>query len=415
MATRAITFNPKNIDGSMYVDSTIQVQSDTLNGSINSVNTNLNNSLTVPTITYVPSAVPLPQNVYTITTPGAFPYATCYGYYYDVGLTNLIYILSISDSTPSTSLVCDATFANYQSYSGYADGTSNHVYTLTDSYHLVYCIQVTPSYYASFLNNTNYIYGVNFNYFVFSATNYNGLKLYFPTSNVPRWMFIVISNDYGSTWSAPIVPKQYLGNGNEVFTWMFNSDFTAKATGYRLIFANASSDTIDFGGVQWIINPSGVGLGNSTYPCNIVGKSLLFNNNPFPFLNNYPISSDDSTVITTSLTSTIRWALTCRITANKYPVFSVANAPSSSQLVLDILQNGTSIYGGSGAGHLPTIDVGSNNTGSTYSTVSSSCGLFYGTNSDGSRTFTEGDTIKFIVSSFGGTIATGLKVTIYNS
>ena len=66
-------------------------------------------------------------------------------------------------------------------------------------------------------------------------------------------------------------------------------------------------------------------------------------------------------------------------------------------------------------GHLPTIDIGSYNTGSTYSTVSSSCGLFYGTNSDGSRTFTEGDTIKFIVSSFGGTIATGLKVTIYNS
>ena len=124
---------------------------------------------------------------------------------------------------------------------------------------------------------------------------------------------------------------------------------------------------------------------------------------------------DDSTVITSSLTRTIRWSLTCRVTANKLPIFSVANAPSGTQLVLDILQNGTSVYGGGGAGHLPTIDIGSYNTGSTYSTVSSSSGLFNGNNSDGSRTFTEGDKIQFIVSSFSGTLASGLNCTIYIS
>ena len=55
MATRAITFNPKNIDGSMYVDSTIQVQSDTLNGSINSVSS-LINTLAPNSITYYPNS-----------------------------------------------------------------------------------------------------------------------------------------------------------------------------------------------------------------------------------------------------------------------------------------------------------------------------------------------------------------------
>jgi hypothetical protein len=419
MAKRAITFNPKNIDGSMYVDSTIQVQSDT----INNVSNQLNTISTIPTTAYKP-----PYPLTSFSTPMNFQINYIYysSYYHFSDATNVFDVFCNFPCSENQGLV---SLSTYDTFGGF-DTSPNHVCILDLTHATVTQIigQMPNDYassYASYLNFEKYlIYGVNFTYFFQDKIKFDGVKLYFPTSNTPVWIFVATSNDV-MTWcyDSYIPPLHYTGSGNEIYTWNFpiTSNFN-HYNYYRLIVASASNTYFDFGGAQWfelqsISIGSALGIGNALAPLNLTGTSLLMNNQPFPILPLIILSDEVTDIpINTILYQRktqirFRCPFTFRITQNKMPVFSLSKPPIINEFInLDIEINGHSIYGNIYSGNTqPRIVYGDNDNTGTYASS-------IGTLSAPSVYFNEGD---FITAYVSGTSLTctmrGLKLTIYNS
>ena len=246
------------------------------------------------------------------------------------------------------------------------------------------------------------------------TTNYNfqGINLYFPTGNVPRYMCILTSTDYVNFIDLK-GPHLYSGSGNEIHTWTFNSDYSTQAKIYKLVFVNASNTTIDFGGCQFFTTASSYKIGNSNYPINLVGTSLTWNGVPYPLFNNYQISDEITTVSTSTVVSVY---MPFAISLKNYdpvnlPIFTLTVPPVGATIFLDVLRNGTSIYA---SGHKPQIvpgGAGGYSTGLTYDATgaTSSCGLVNG----GYIRLNRGDVLTLMVTSFSGTGGKGLKLTLY--
>ena len=415
MATRAITFNPKNIDGSMYVDSTIQVQSDTLNGSINSVSS-LINTLAPNSITYYPSSA--------YTTFSNLSYGSGYVSLLQFTCGYFVYSIYCSDSISQNqgllSLLKYDSFGGYNTNNG---GTANNAFSARDTAHITNSsdLYYDPANLASFVQPDipHSIAGVTFTYyFVDGAKHFNGVNLLFPTINTPTWMFLFISNN-GSSWSLPFPAIKYTGNGNEIFRWTFPLAFTQAASFFRLVIASASNSSFDFSGAQFIKGTS-LGIGNSIYPCNLTGTSLLYNNSPFPIIPLVIITNETDSISNTTM-FTFRCPTTFNISSNRMPVFSLTTAPETS-MEIDLILNGMSIYRFNFAtttNAWAIIFPYNSDSGLTYNSdfTGSSCGQLsqFNTNSDGSLTFNEGAQINVIVRNYIGFSAKGLKLTIYSS
>ena len=306
------------------------------------------------------------------------------------------------------SLSLDPTFVSFSSFSGY---DTNGIFLPTDDVHFTSCVQYPTGlhYVQSYLPaTTNGLYGVSFMFTFTSNYNFQGMNLYFPTGNVPRYMCILTSID-NVNFIDTQGPHLYSGSGNEIHTWNFNDDFTTQTKTYKLVFVNASSTTIDFGGCQFFTKASS--FNNATNPFNMIGTSLTWNGVPFPIFNNYQIS-DESTTVSSSTNVTIY--LPFAISLKNYdsinlPIFTLTVPPTGATIFLDILRNGTTIYA---SGHKPQIVAGGYTTGLTYDSTgtSSSCGLI---NGGGYLRCNRGDALTIMVTSFGGSGGKGLKFNLW--
>ena len=409
MATRALTFNPKNIDGSLYVDSTIQTQSTVLNGSIIANTSVLNgggglgvgyNNVNIPANSnYGTTQFNSSSNIYTITDTN-----------------NSIINIFPTDSCTIACMSLDSTFGSYSTFSGYDIPSNNGVFLLNDDPHFTSCLNYPSGlhYIQSYLPaTTNGLYGVSFMISFKANYNFQGINLYLPTSNVPRYMCILTSVD-GINFTDTQGPHLYSGSGGEIHTWTFNDDFTTQTQIYKLVFVNSSNTTIDFGGCQFFTIASAFKIGNSSNPHNMIGTSLTWNGVPYPIFNNYQVSDEITTVNTsTNVSIYMPFAISLKNYGSiNMPIFTVTVPPVGATIFLDVLRNGSSIYT---SGHKPQIvpgGYGGYSTGLIYDSTgtNSSCGLING----GYLRLNRGDVLTLMVTGFSGSGGKGLKFNLWS-
>ena len=268
-------------------------------------------------------------------------------------------------------------------------------------------------------NEPGALYGTNFTVLNNEAgeyrLNYSGVRLYFPTANTPRWMFLLVSSD-NTEW-IPVALTKYTGSGNEIFSWDISSSVAIRSRFWRIVVPNASNTSFDLNGVQ-LFYDTPVGSGNQNEQCSLLGTCLSYNYNPYPIIPLIEVCNEGTT-ITTDTTLTYRVPVTFRISNNKLPVFWVSEH-NGSPIQVDILYDypiygGTSIYDGASLTYPRIVSSPRYDSGTLYTKDlnSPSCGLL----KTQTMVLEEGKLIQIKVISVGGGTPTGkgLKVTFYSS
>lgn len=319
-------------------------------------------------------------NLFSLSTTGIL-YDTFSGY---SGNT----FVSRDDIHKTTSSV---SIANLPGYSNFiADAVQSDITNEVDVYGTKFTV----------LNNI--IDAVDFKY------DYSGVQLYFPTTNTPEWMILLVSannQDY-----IPLAMTKYEGSGQEVFSWNFQSTLNTRF--WRIVVASATNNaSFDLAGIQFFYNTP-VGLGFPTEPISLSGTCINFNDNPYPIIPLIEVC-DESTTITTSTSLTFRIPITFRISNHKLPVFWLSEQGGTVEV--DILYDypfygGTSIYAGTGC--RPRMASGVYyDSGTEFTGSGRSCGLL----KTPSMILEEGKLIQITVVNAGSGTPKGLKVSFYSS
>lgn len=434
IANNFTAFNPLNIDGTSYLDS---VQKD-INANISQVNTNLNNvSVQSSNISY-PVVEPLvgartfnssDNPNLSISYPiGVQPWYSI-PYPYGIGVQTKATI-SVSGCS---SIICSSSSASldmfafnnqlFNTFTGYFDGKfvsralidrtqTSSPFTNVPGYSQWSTENIQPDV------DTSTIYGTTFsvlnNYQNEFLLNYSGVRLFLPTSNTPKWLFLAVSAN-NQDW-IPMAFTKYQGSGNEIFSWNFSSSLSIRSRFWRIVVPTASNTSFDLGGIQFFYELP-VGVGSQTTRCSLLGNTLSYNYQPFPIIPLIQVC-DDNTTITTNTELIFRIPITFRISNEKLPVFWIAQH-NGSPVEIDILYNhpffgGTSIYNGIDC-YPKLVNSQKYDTGNVFTKDfnSPSCGLL----KSPTMIFEEGKLIRIKVISTGSYTPTGkgLKLTIYSS
>jgi hypothetical protein len=236
-----------------------------------------------------------------------------------------------------------------------------------------------PTIYASNIILTNPMALSNSaGYFVF-----NNIGLQYAGSNY------ISNNVYSSTITYPMLATTLGANS----LTSASSNLVYNAVANTLQVANGSFSNV-YGTLHTASQPNVTSIGGSSSALTLNNLYLMYNTSYLPVVGG--ALSDETTVLTTSATLIIRSPVNFRLSSSKLPVFSLSTAANGT-ITLDILKNGTTIYATK-----PTI---------TSTGTSSSGGVL----TSSPTSFTEGDTICAYIYSTADTVATGLKITIYNS
>ena len=198
--------------------------------------------------------------------------------------------------------------------------------------------------------------------------------------------FVTLPTASASTGALIDAGISYNASTNNLSTTTFTGALSGNAT--------SATTATTAGTVTTAAQPNITSIGSAANTLSLLNSVLMINSSFFPIINT--VISNETTVLTTAVTITLRAPIAFRLSTSKLPVFSLTTAANGT-ITLDIHKNGTTIFGTK-----PTI----------VSTATASTG---GTLTTSPTTFVEGDFIRAYVFSTTDTAATGLKVTIYNS
>lgn len=411
--------NPLNLDGSMYIDTVYALT----NLNVNTTSTSLNQSIYNISQSISTGTTPSTGSVaYTVVNSSNITYLDNGGLTYRVTcsdeVSDLYNIVSLNPALGMNSNMPFDMGASY--YSGY---------NYRDSQHLTNVTGLTPSTYDSRLqiDVTDGIYGVYYQYQFPVATSWSSITLYINSGMYsvpvyyPRWLFFLASTD-GTTWTQfnnpqyydyvfPGDPNLYGSPLTQAHTYTF-TPYSGTYAYYRIVVASSGYTGFLLSSIQWSQNQpkdpaivsslsiyatSAVTCGTNTQTLNLNPSTLFINGTPRTYTFN--MSLTDTTVVTTSdsYTWTVPFGFRLDNNSSFKPLWSVTTMDTTDTVFLDVLLNGTSIYTTKPA--INTYNLWKQNGSLTSSYIPVS----------------KYSTLKFIVTSYAGTICTGLKVSIYAS
>lgn len=417
--------NPLGLDGSMYIDTVYSLTNDNVSSTSSALSQSIYNiSQSIATGT-TPSSGSLS---YTVVNSSNITYLDNGGLTYDVScseeVSDLFNIISLNASLGMNS---NTIFG----YPDYAPGGNQYIgFGGRDIKNFTSVTGLTPSLYDSRLQTdvTDGVYGVSFQYLFPVATSWSSVTFYLNSAMYsvpvyyPRWLFFLASTD-GSTWTQFNSPQYYdyvfpgdpnlYGNPlNQARTYTF-SPYSGTYAHYKIVVASAGYSGFMLSSIQWSQNQpkdpanvnnlaiyatSAVTCGVNTQTLNLNPSTLYINGVPRTYT--FMLSPTDNSVVTTSDSYTWLAPFAFKLSANSsfLPFWSLNAIDGSNSIALDVLLNGTSIY----TTFKPNLFMGSvwKQNGSLSSSLVS---------------VAKTDTLKFIVTNYPGSTATGLKVTIYAS
>ena len=417
--------NPLGLDGSMYIDTVYSLTNDNVSSTSSALSLALYNiSQSIATGT-TPSSGSLS---YTVVNSSNITYIDNGGLTYSVSCTeevsDLFNIISLNASLGMNS---NTIFG----YPDYAQGGNYYLgFGGRDIKNFTSVTGLTPSFYDNRLQTDviDGVYGVSFQYQFPVATSWSSVTFYLNSAMYsvpvyyPRWLFFLASTD-NVTWTQfnapqyydyvfPGDPNLYGAPLNQARTYTF-SPYTGNYTYYKIVVASSGYSGFMLSSIQWSQNkpqdPANVNnlaiyatapvtCGVNTQTLNLNPSTLYINGVPRTYT--FMLSPTDNSVVTTSDSYTWLAPFPFKLSTNSSfkPFWSLNATDNTDSIFLDVLLNGTSIY----TTNKPVLSVGSiwKQNGSFTSPLIS---------------VAKTDILKFIVTSYPGSTATGLKVTIYAS
>lgn len=417
--------NPLGLDGSMYIDTVYSLTNENVSSTSSALSQSIYNiSQSIATGT-TPSAGSLS---YTVVNSSNITYLDNGGLTYNVTCSeNVIDLYKIISLNASLGMNGNTIFG----FPDYAPGGNQYIgFGGRDAKNFTSVAGLTPSFYDSRLQAdvTDGVYGVYFQYQFPVASSWSSITFYLNSAMYsvpvyyPRWLFFLASSN-GSTWTQFNSPQYYdyvfpgdpnlYGNPlSQARTYTF-SPYSGSYTYYRVVVASAGYSGFMLSSIQWSQNQpkdpanvnnlaiyatSAVTCGVNTQNFNLNANTLFINGTPRTF--SFMLSPNDNSVVSTSDSYTWVAPFSFKLSGNSafMPLWSVNTVDGSVSIFMDVLLNGTSIYNAT----KPALNAGSQwKQNGSIATNPTSVSKY--------------SVLKFIVTSYTGSTATGLKVSIYAS